>query len=170
MPPWRRCETGQSAMSPIIFAIGTVPARNITARTSIRMITPRAGSISAICLKGLSVAAFTTPPNVGGRPIVWTPRRAIGHRLRMQRSRVVSGSGSRRRGKPTLRRIIDPAGKGSRLGARRRRAMDRTPVKLPIVKVAGKTPRLVEGNRIATAMNGGCKRMRRRSRIQGCML
>ena len=170
MPPWRKCETGPSAMSLIIFAIGIVQARSITAHTSIRMITPQAGSTSAICPKDLSEAVFTIPPNVAGRPTVWTPRRAIGHRLRMQRSRVISGSGSRRRGRPTPRRIIDPAGKGSRSGARSRRAMGRTPVRLSIIKVAGKTPRLVEGNRIATAMNGGCKRMRRRSRIQGCML
>lgn len=67
--PWRKCETGPSAMSPTIFATGTAPAPSITARTNTRTIILQAGSINATCRKGLSAAASIIPPSAVGSRI-----------------------------------------------------------------------------------------------------
>ena len=50
MPPWRKCATGPSVMSPTISVTGTVPAPSTMVCTNIRTIILQAGSISAICL------------------------------------------------------------------------------------------------------------------------
>ena len=69
MLPWRKCETGPSAMFPIISVTGIAPVPSIMARTNIRTIILQAGLISAICPKDLSAVAFIILLSAVGRRI-----------------------------------------------------------------------------------------------------
>lgn len=60
------------ARCPATCAIVTVPAATSTVYTSTRTIIPKAGSISAICLRGWSAARFGSLPAAVGKSGVWS--------------------------------------------------------------------------------------------------